>query len=263
MLICDLLGLSLSFKLEKINLSNIECCAPMYPSQLEKDELELGQLMPLTVMPNASGTYSLLAGDTMYAAMLEPKKNGRHYRQANCLVIDSASLSDTVRELLIECHRLELGYDNAEMHKLRIVELLLELANTENIKRSSLLSIISELFGQSTRYARMYITIASNGIPELREAVILPASGRREKSDHIPVQLAAQIANLTPEEQRAELKRLRTGAAPKESTTKPTNRKAVETWLRTLENLADSGEPLSAEDLSLLQKAEQLYQKTI
>lgn len=204
MLHCDRLDLQLGYTLAKLKLSDIVCCEPVQPSVQQKAQLiQLGQVIPLTALQNGTGKYTLLSEDILYATMVEMYQQDQ---EADCIVIRAHS--DAVCNLLIEYHHLELGCDNPDEHKLHIVDLLLELAACGEIKRSSVLSITSELFRQSKRYARMYITIASSGIPELRAAVITPSSGVHGRNAHIPVQRAAQIANLSPEKQSAELKLL-------------------------------------------------------
>lgn len=116
----------------------------------------------------------------------------------------------------------------------------------------------TELSGQSARYARMYLTIAVSGTQELREAVMIPSSGKREKSDHIPVQLAAKIAKQPPEEQRAKVVQYQSTPAAMPSAAAP-QRGAVETWLQAMQSQVNSGIALDDADTRLLAEAGRLY----
>lgn len=201
MLHCDRLDLQLNYTMSKIKLSDIICCKSAQPSLQQKAQLaQLGQVIPMAVLQSNADKYTLLSEDTLYATMIEMYEPDQ---EVDCLVIKAPN--ETICNLLIAYHSLELGCENPDVHKLHIVELLLEMATRGEIRRSSILSVVADLFGQSKRYARMYITIASSGIPKLKEAVVIPSSGQSGKSTHIPVQRAAQIANLPPDEQLAEL----------------------------------------------------------
>lgn len=204
MLHCNRLDLQLDYTLAKLKLSDIICCGSAQSSVQQKAQLmQLGQVIPLTVIQTSKDEYILLSEDISYATMTEIHEPDQ---EADCLVIKAPS--DAIRDLLIEYHHLELGCNNPDARKLRVVDLLLEMAARGEIERSSVLSIVADLFGQTKRYARMYITIASSAIPELRAAVATPSSGQHIKSAHIPVQRAAQIANLAPQEQLAAITKI-------------------------------------------------------
>lgn len=262
MLHCDGLNLKLQYTLDKIDLSRLVSLDAVRVSGQERVQLaELGQVAPLTVIQNAAGTYTILAGEDTFAAMAElHSRNAKQFRRVDAMVIRPVEHEDTVRNLLLEYRALELGCGNQDAHRFRIIDLLRELADLGALDPGAMLPVMTELFGQSARYARMYLTIAASGTQELREAVMTPSSGKREKSAHIPVQLAAQIAKLPPEMQRAEVTRHQSTPAATPSAAAP-KRNAVEAWLQALQSQVDSGMALDEADTRLLAEASQLYKQ--
>lgn len=72
MFYCSRLDMHLDYALKRMNLSYIVCCKSAQSLQQEKELLDkVGQAMPLTVIRNSEGKYTLLAGDALYTAMAE------------------------------------------------------------------------------------------------------------------------------------------------------------------------------------------------
>lgn len=261
MLNCSPFHTILNFSRSNIDIQQIKSCALLSANPQDKAQLnDLGQFAPLVVMQYGKDTYHLLDGDRIYAAMTDLYNAGdQRFAVVDCLIVDSEKLSESFTKLMIQYRAIELGLENKDEHRLHWIDTLLRVAEEQNISPSKVVSLVSDLLHQSTRYARMYVTIAADAIPEVREAVITPASRRREKSTHIPVEQAARIAGLSPDQQRAELAKVQTALTAKKATGQTARQKSVQAWLFSVEKRLGDGATLSKNDHELLERASQLW----
>lgn len=267
MLYCDVLKWTPTYTREAIPFSQILCDDPLQISEPEKVRLTtFGQLSPLVVIPQGDRQYFLLEGGADYAAMLALRQEDKErFAAVDCLVVDTAGLSDIMRALIIGCQQLEnlRGRDDRlDKYRLRVVDLLLERIKRNEMKRSDLAPTVEKLFSVSRRYAKMYIAISSSAIPELREAVIAPSSGRQNKYPHIPAQAASLIASFPPEEQRDQLSQFAMKATKKQSSLSSL-RGAVSKWLCALQEQLELGHDLSEADQALLEQVRRFGQDKI
>lgn len=261
MLNCSRFHVNLKFRRSNIGIDEIKSCASLEADPQEKAQLyDLEQFSPLLVIADKNGTYHLLDGDRIYAAMTDLYNAGdQRFAVADCLVIDSGGLSAALIDLMIKYHSVELGAGNIEAHRFAWIDSMLMVADEQNMSQANVVSCVADFLGQSTRYARMYVTIAADAIPEVRKAVITPASRRREKSPHIPVEQAARIAGLSPDRQRAELAKVQTALTAKKATGQTARQKSVQAWLSSMEKRLGDGATLSKNDHELLERASQMW----
>ena len=261
MLNCSKLGLILKYKRDAIPMGKIKNEHFLEPSQQDKMQLlDLGQVTPLTVIKNGKSTYSLLAGDQLYAAMLDLYRTGdQRFAIADCLVVSQEGLSDLMQKLIVAYRPVEMGLENADAYRLDWIDILLKVAKEQDISQTKVISLVADLLRQSNRYARMYVTIAANGISELREAVTTPASGRRVKSNHITVEKAARIAGLPAEKQKEALIELQSHLTSKPVTEQTGKQKAVASWLKDVQKQIDQSKTVEPKDLELLVQASKCY----
>lgn len=257
MLNCSKFDVILKYRRESIPINEITSDVIVTPDQQEKARLmELGQVAPLTVIKNRKGTYSLLEGDQIYAAMADLLSQGnQQFAVADCLTVEHRGLDDWLCDLIIRYHPIEFGGKNVDAYRLDWVDALLVAAERRDMPQSQVTALVADLLNQSKRYARMYVTIAADAIPEVRQAVITPASGRREKSAHIPVEQAARIAGLSPEQQKAELAKLQAALTEKKTGSQTARQKSVQAWLFSVEKQLKNGIPLKKSDRDLLMQA--------
>lgn len=254
------LQMALQHTKQTIALSDILCADTAPASELLRAQvLEHGQTALLTAISNGDGKYHLLSGDAIYQAMSEAHHaNQEKFKTVDCLVVESAALSKTQRELLVAYHEAELEPQSTAC-KLRIADLLLALAGEGVLSRRNLTAVMAEMLEIEPRYAGMFLAIAENATPELREAVITPSSGKhKSKSAHIPVHVAARYAQQLPEVQRR-LIRERTEAHSQ--TPEQRKQKAIGAWLEEMEKKLNGREPLTKEEQALLKKAQRLMRK--
>lgn len=264
MLNCSKLGIIIKYKRDLIPLEQIESDIVITPTPQEKTKLiELGQVTLLTVIQNGKGKYSLIEGDPTYAAMLDLYAQGnQQFAIADCLVVDSRRLEEPIRDLIIRYHPVEYGRKNMDAHRLEWIETLLIVAEQKKIPQADVIFLVAELIHQSTRYARMYVTIASSAISEVREAVITPASGRRKKSQHITVERAAHIAGYPAEEQRDKLYKLQSHITEKNASTLTGRQKTVLSWLESVKKQINQSKAVKTKDMELLEQSNRIYQLT-
>lgn len=261
MLNCSPFHTILNFSRSNIDIQQIKSCALLDAAPQDKAQLnDLGQFAPLVVTQYGKDTYHLLDGDRIYAAMMDLYNAGdQRFAVVDCLIVDSEKLSESFTKLIIQYRAIELGLENKDAHRLHWIDTLLRVAEEQNISPSKVVALVSDLLHQSTRYARMYVTIAADAVPEVRKAVITPASRRREKSPHIPVEQAARIAGLSPDQQRAELAKVQTALTAKKATGQTARQKSVQAWLSSMEKQLGDGATLAKYDRELLEKASQLW----
>lgn len=201
-----------------------------------------GILSPLTVVgPNEDGVYEILAGERRYRALsLIQEKDGVEYNQVPCHIVGDSNLDQTIKKLIIEISNLETREFNRDVHRLQVVSLYKELADKGTIEQQDIVRRVQNSLKVSPRYARMYVSIFKNAIPELRAAVetgYVTAEEREKKEQagepidlHIPVHEAARISQFSEEGQKETLDRIRGGEktqavireiAQKENTGKP------------------------------------------
>lgn len=98
----------------------------------------------------------------------------------------------------------------------------------------------------------MLLTVAANGIPELREAVVSRQKG------HLTIQQAAVIANGTHEKQKQKLAEFQAGVPQQKPTQDEKRQQGVVQWLEDMQKAVEAGKPLSEADQALLAQVRQL-----
>lgn len=247
------LNIPLHLYKKRITLSKIKCVTDGQTSAQQKEMvLECSKSLYLPVVLDADGKYALLDNDDIYLTMVAIRRENKSlYKQVKCLIVDSMQLSDVQRDLLIAYHSFELAPKSIAI-KLRIAEMTHTLAQQDASLQADLTAIAARLLGSSKRYALMLLTVAANGIPELREAVV-----SREKG-HLTVQQAAVIANGSPEEQKQKLAEFQAGKPQRKPTRDEKRQQTVAQWLEGLQKALEAGKPLSEADRALLAQARQL-----
>lgn len=247
------LNIPLHFQKKKMTLSKIKRVADGQTSAQQKDMvLECSKSLYLPVVQDVDGKFALLDNDEIYLTMVALHAEDKsRFRQVKCLVVDSAQLSDAQRDLLIIYHAFELAPKSVAI-KLRIAELMHTLAEQNQSLKDNLTVTTARLLGSSKRYALMLLTVAANGIPELREAVVSRQKG------HLTVQQAAVIANGTPEEQRQKLAEFQAGLPQPKPTAVKKRQQGVVQWLEDLQKAVEAGKPLPEADQALLAQVRQL-----
>lgn len=182
-----------------------------------------GLLSPLTVIgPNEDGIYEILSGERRYRAMSQIREDDPEaFSEVPCYVIGRSGMDQTIKQLVIEISNLETREFNRDVHRLQVVSLYKDLADKGTIDQQEIVKRVQDSLKVSPRYARMYVSIFKNAIPELRDAVeteTLSADEKREKEAageavdlHIPVHQAARISQFSEEGQKETLARIQGG----------------------------------------------------
>ena len=104
MLNCSRFHVNLRFRRANMSIHKINSCALLEAAPQDKAQLyDLGQFAPLLVIADKNGTYHLLDGDRIYAAMTDLYNAGdQRFAVVDCLIVDSGGLSAALIDLIIK-----------------------------------------------------------------------------------------------------------------------------------------------------------------
>ncbi len=183
-----------------------------------------GLLTPLTVVgPDDTGIYEILAGERRYRAISHIKEEYGWTDKIPCHLIGSSNISNVQKSIAIEVSNIEQRDGlNIHTHRFAVVKLFKQLAAEGIIEKGRVSESVAAYLGVSPRYAAMYTSVFTNGIPDLQTA----ASANKGDTSHVPVDLAAKIAVLPEEDQTRFLEYMKQGYTRAEAYTMVTGKEA-------------------------------------
>lgn len=173
--------------------------------------------------PDADGQYTILYGTRTYLAAAHQSASPQ---EIPCTLLGK-DIDETVEVLYAELDLLQLqgasttDSSQVERRRLKVCNLLFRLSEQGTITRKDIVPLFCEIFKCTPRYARIYIQICQDGIPELQDALassLTPANcGKEEQGTaqvHVPAGTLASLCQLPAALQRKALKRIGNGESP-------------------------------------------------
>lgn len=172
--------------------------------ELENDIRTYGLLTPLSVIgPNENDEYIILCGERRYRVLKKlNEETPELYNKIPCLLLGPITMDEKMQQLIIEISNVSARTFDQTPHRMKIVSLLKELAESGEIRKSSIAKRAAEYCKISKKYARYYINIFDSDNEELKEKV--------EKKE-ISIENAGKIAKMPKEAQRESLDAINAG----------------------------------------------------
>ncbi len=172
--------------------------------------------------PDADGKYTILYGTRTYLAT-ECQSANPATQEIPCIFLGD-NIDETREALFAEMDLLQIQgestIDTSEMERrrLKVCNLLCRLSAQGGIAHKSIVPLFCEIFRCTTRYARIYIKICEDGIPEMQDALIsslTPANRSKAQNGmiqvHVPAGTLAALCVLPAKLQRKALQRINNG----------------------------------------------------
>ncbi|MCC8121054.1 MAG: hypothetical protein LIO42_03505 [Oscillospiraceae bacterium] len=173
--------------------------------------------------PDAEGQYRILYGTRIYLAAAHQSASPQ---EIPCILLGE-NIDETVEALYAELDLLQLQGESTtdssqvERCRLKVCKLLCRLSEQGTITYKDIVPLFCEIFKCTQRYARIYIRICRDGIPELQDALIsslTPNNCGKEAQGtaqvHVPAGTLASLCQLPAALQRKALKRISNGESP-------------------------------------------------
>ena len=208
--------------------------------ELENDIKTYGLLTPLSVIgPDENGYYIILCGERRYHVLSKlHEESSELYAKVPCLLLGPATMDETMQQLIIEVSNVSTRTFDQTPHRMKIVSLLKEMADSGEIRKSSIAKQAAEYCKISKKYARYYVNIFNSKNEELKKAV---------ENKEISVENAGKIAKLPKAYQDASIEEIKAGESAKKVIKSYEEKKKQEDKEAKKDNLNDSLVPTQEE----------------